>query len=310
MSDPRRSCARASIRPHREHQRSGHRPDARECQRQALPSRAQVIPASSDTTVTPSSPAATTRRPAANVAASSLVEEGLTEVKVAPPSFVRISDCPDGVVATHVNASTNGCPRSNPVHPLFPSRSAVLRAQHAVAPDREPDRGCDEMDLIDAPHLISDQCPRHGCIRRPVETAVGTSGDAIARAGERDALTTTSHLRPASLAPRCAAPRSVHRPRCAGSTRPRAAGSRSRWPGSPGHDRFTAARVARGPRQPLERPAAVVGAAHDAASGNDHRVLVHDADAVERLGSRRWPRRSTSPPSLRSVSTVPKSPAA
>ena len=69
------------------------------------PSGAQVVPASSDTTVTPSSPAATTRTPAANVAASSLVEEGLTEVKVAPPSFVRISDWPDGVVAMQVSAS-------------------------------------------------------------------------------------------------------------------------------------------------------------------------------------------------------------
>ena len=47
------------------------------------------------------------------MAASSLVEEGLTEVKVAPPSFVRISDWPDGVVATHVNASTQRMPRES-----------------------------------------------------------------------------------------------------------------------------------------------------------------------------------------------------
>jgi hypothetical protein len=35
-----------------------------------------------------------------------LVEEGLTEVNVAPPSAVRINDCPVCVVPTQVRAST------------------------------------------------------------------------------------------------------------------------------------------------------------------------------------------------------------
>jgi hypothetical protein len=84
-----------------------------------------------DRTVAPPSPAATARRSAPKAAASSFFDEGLTVVSVAPPSVVRISEVPDWVVSTQVNASaqriadrnSNPTARGCQVAPPSPVRS-------------------------------------------------------------------------------------------------------------------------------------------------------------------------------------------
>jgi hypothetical protein len=84
-----------------------------------------VTPASSESTVVPAWPAATTRVAAANAAVKTGAVEGVTEDAVAPPSVVRSSRSPLPVAITQTSTPVQEMPvRSSPAG--APSRGRVV----------------------------------------------------------------------------------------------------------------------------------------------------------------------------------------